>query len=673
MDDKIIQNIRPTTTEYLKVSNLKDIQNHENAVAVDLGEWYQSDPIGAVPFLEFLEEYPKEGIELLEECYSDAYYSLNGEKISAVAAVYNIPNKFNQTKAGKLNEIEDIKVKTYGKMMEVEGIIVLATKIKMAMKRACFVCTQCGEKKVVNIDNPHEAFFEPVCPKCAQNMLLLEDDPDTHYTDFQEIKIQEPLDKMSDPEAPPKYVSIFLENSPGFYTGRVKVTGTITKTQKNKRIMLYDLVFKGSHCKDVEEKLESDFTEEEAEIFKKASKIPNIIEIMSDLLFYEIKGHEQVKKAIFLQQIKGVKKGNKRADSHILLITDPGTGKSVMLRKLVLIEGNVYGSANMASGVGLTAGVVQERTEIGDSTYVVKPGLLVRANKGTACIDEFATMKNHDPILEAMESQTIHLNKGGINAKLPAECAILAAANPKWGRYDPNVSVYEQINLASPIISRFDLIFPIKDEPNPVKDKAIAEHIINIHRSYLGTTKNESIVLASKEIDGITIDFKFIKKYIAYARTKTPIITVEAEKILKDYYLHMRKGTAQITARQLEAAIRIAEEFAKAKLKDSVDKEEAQEAIDLMNESLNQVAYDPETGKYDVNKITGPSNSERKHMQIVENAIKNLQKKSEDGTALLVDIVEKTGLSEEQVNRAIDKLSYNGDINEPKTGKFRVM
>ncbi|MBA2861787.1 minichromosome maintenance protein MCM [Methanococcus maripaludis] len=668
MDDKKIHELRLYLVDYLKAYHLDDFRIEKYRVKVDIKNIYENY---GFEFVNYLEEEPKEAVNLLEEAYTEAYYSVKGDKPHFVLSIYNLPDTINK-KSGKVVTIEDINVETHGRLLEVEGIIVLATKIKMALKRGVHICTSCGEKKIEYIEKPFEAQFEPVCPKCAQNMMLLEDDSETKYVNFQELKLQQPLDLMSDPEEPPKFITVLLENSPGFYTGRVKVTGIPIKIQRNKKVPMYDLVFSGIHCEPVSEKLESDFTENEIESFEKIAKNENVIEILADRLIPDLKGYMTVKKAVFLQQVKGVKKGNKRNDSHILLITDPGTGKSLSLRKIAKIPGNVYGSVNMASGVGLTASVVQEKTEIGDNTYVIKPGLLVKANGGTACIDEFATNKKlHENLLEAMESQTIHISKGGLNTKLPSECAVLAAGNPRWGRFDPNVSIMEQINISPPILSRFDLIFPLIDEPDRTKDRGIAHHIISIHRAHLDKGKDKEIDLTSKVIDDIEIDFGFICKYITYARQLEPKITDEAENILTDYYLKMRKGVVQITARQLEAAIRLSEAIAKARLKTEVTCEDALEAVELINESLKETAFDPETGQYDVDKIMGVSKKERSRLTEVYDAIKDLG--SIKDLVLYDDLLEALKMKEAILKEAIKKLITNGDIDEPKTGMYRII
>ncbi len=672
--EKDIENLKPHIIDYVRNIHSEDIISEKERIVIDLEEMYH---YGLIEFIEYIYENPYDGIKILKEAYDEAYFALKNKKPECSISIKNLPSIFKKHNK-KTITIKDIKSSTLGKLIEFEGIIVLATKIKSILKKGVYICNSCGKKTVINIENPYEYAPESKsCKECNGTLQLIESE--SEFVDFQELKVQQPLDLMDDPEEPPKYITVFLENSPGIYCGRVSIIGIPIKYHSNKKLPIYDIYIRGINCELIENKLENKLKEDDIEKIEKVAKHPKIIDILSNELIPEIKGYDIIKKAIFLQQIKGVKKGNKRADSHILLITDPGIGKSVMLRKIAELPGNLYGSVTTASGVGLTAAVVRERTEIGDDTWVIKPGLLVKANKGTACIDELTVNKDLQSfVLEAMESQTIHINKGGINTKLPAECAILAACNPRWGKFDPNVSIPEQINIPAPMLSRFDIIFPIKDEVSRTKDKDIARHIIEIHRKYLKQEIGDEKKKSTTNIYGVDIDNEFIIKYITYAREKQPIISKEAEELLVKYYVEMRKSSMQITARQLEAAIRLAEAHAKAKLKNIVEEEDAQEAINIITEALKEIAYDPETGTIDLGKITGESNKDRDKMKEIYSIIKKLSEKSgESGTLVMhEDIVEeakKRGMDEDTVENILKKLLKRGDIDEPRNGKYRII
>ncbi|NPA62888.1 MAG: minichromosome maintenance protein MCM [Methanococci archaeon] len=668
-EDVNLDDFKDYLIAYLRNAHQEDIVMDNEVVVVDLNNLYY---YGLMEFVDYLIHNPQKGIDFIKECYESAYFTLKNEyPKNFIISVKNLPKIFKTNKNGKLFTVEDIKSNTLGKIVEFEGIIVMASKIRPILKKAYYFCPKCGKSMIKEVDFLKIEEEKEYC-ECKSELNLIEEK--STYTDFQEIKVQQPLDLMDNPEEPPKYITVFLENSPGIYAGRVKITGIPVKIKKSKKLPIYEIYVKALHCEVLDGEVKVKITREDVKNIEKIAKRKDVVDILADRLIPEIKGHSAIKKAVFLQQIKGVKKPGKRADIHILLITDPGIGKTVILRKIAEIPGNLYGSVTTATGVGLTAAVVREKTEIGEDTWVIKPGLLVKAHKGTACIDELTVNKDlQSYVLEAMESQTIHISKGGINAKLPAECAILAACNPRWGRFNPEVSVAEQINIPAPLLSRFDLIFPIRDESDRDKDKDIAEYIIDLHRAYLDEKINKKMGLDYLEIDGVKIDKEFIIKYIHYARQKKPIISEKAKELFVKYYVEMRKRH-QITARQLEASIRIAEAHAKAKLKDVVDEEDAKEAINIITECLKEIAYDPETGTFDVDKILGVSKKERDKLTTVYEIIKELSEKSE-----LVeheDIVEEAknkGIKENEVENIIKKLIKYGDIDEPKPGRYRLL
>ncbi|WP_456371621.1 ATP-binding protein [Methanocaldococcus sp.] len=669
MNMETLEEFKDYLVAYLRNIYQEDIILDSEKIVIDLNKLYE---YGLMEFVEFLVNNPEEGIKFIKECYYEAYYTLKNESPkNIIVSVRNLPKIFKTTRKGEIFTVEDIRSNSLGKLVEFEGIIVMASKIRPMLKYAYYICPKCGREYYKEIDILNFESEKSVC-ECGSELNLIENK--STYTDFQEIKVQQPLDLMENPEEPPKYVTVFLENSSGVYAGRVKITGVPIKIRKSKKLPIYEIYVKAIHCEVLDGDVKIKLTNSDIENIKKLAKRQDIIDILADRLIPEIRGHSAIKKAVFLQQIKGVKKPGKRADIHILLITDPGIGKTVILRKIAEIPGNLYGSVTTATGVGLTAAVVREKTEIGEDTWVIKPGLLVKAHKGTACIDELTVNKDlQSYILEAMESQTIHISKGGINAKLPAECAILAACNPRWGRFNPEVSVAEQINIPAPLLSRFDLIFPIRDVSDKNRDRDIAEYIIDLHRAYLDDNINKKIGLNYLEVDGVKIDKEFIIKYIYYARQKKPVISERAKELFINYYVEMRKKH-QITARQLESAIRIAEAHAKAKLKDVVDEEDAKEAINIITECLKEIAYDPETGIFDVDKILGVSKKERDKLIVVYEIIKELAEKSE--LVEYVDIAEeakKKGIKENELENIIKKLVKYGDIDEPKPGRYRIL
>ena len=245
---------------------------------------------------------------------------------------------------------------------------------------------------------------------------------------------------------------------------------------------------------------------------------------------------------------------------------------------------------------------------------------------------------------------------------------MLAAANPKFGRFDPTEVIAKQIDLPSTLINRFDLIFPIKDLPNKDKDEAMASFILKLQKDST-TLKPE-------------IDTKLLRKYIAYARQKIkPKLTDAALEEIKQYYLKMRSAssieeggirTIPISARQLEALVRLAEASAKTRLSSRVTKKDARRAIDLVHYCLAQIGTDPETGRIDIDRvITGIPASQRSQIAIVRDIIAELEVKSPNKEVAEEDVIslaEQRGVPRHKCEEILEKLKRSGDIYNPKRG-----
>jgi replicative DNA helicase Mcm len=267
---------------------------------------------------------------------------------------------------------------------------------------------------------------------------------------------------------------------------------------------------------------------------------------------------------------------------------------------------------------------------------------------------------------EALEQQTVSISKANIQATLISRTTVLAAANPKFGRFDPYGIIAEQIDLPPTLINRFDLIFPIKDLPDETKDEKMASHILKLHQD--------------PDLYEPELSTDFLKKYIAYAKQKvSPIITDEALQEIKDFYLKMRGsgGTDEgvkaipISARQLEGLVRLSEASARLRLSDKATRQDARRAIELVNFCLMEVGLDRETGKIDIDRIaTGISASQRSHISQVKEIINDLENKL-GKTIPIDDIIEESknkGIAEEKVEEVLEKLKRVGEVFEPRRG-----
>jgi replicative DNA helicase Mcm len=295
---------------------------------------------------------------------------------------------------------------------------------------------------------------------------------------------------------------------------------------------------------------------------------------------------------------------------------------------------------------------------------------------------------------QALEQQEISISKAGINATLKSRCSLLGAANPKYGRFDQYEPIGEQIDLEPALISRFDLIFTVTDQPDPEEDAALAEHILRTN--YAGELETQRTQVSNpeftrEEVASVTdtvepaIDPDLLRKYVAYAkRTCYPTMTDEAKAAIRDFYVDLRaKGADEdapvpVTARKLEALIRLAEASARVRLSDTVDREDADRVIDIVRSCLQDIGVDPETGEFDADVIeTGTSKSQRDRIKSIKDVIEAVDAEYEGEAGAPIDaIVERAateGIDEEQVMDQIEQLKRKGDVYTPATDQYKVV
>ncbi|MDO8627753.1 MAG: hypothetical protein Q7K42_04760, partial [Candidatus Diapherotrites archaeon] len=282
---------------------------------------------------------------------------------------------------------------------------------------------------------------------------------------------------------------------------------------------------------------------------------------------------------------------------------------------------------------------------------------------------------------EAMEQGRVSVAKAGIIASFKTDTTILAAANPKYSRFDPYQPYLEQIDLPPTLLSRFDLFFPMKDVLDRIKDTEIAGHILSTHQlgeailqQQITGKKTFTITTEQAKIMAPVIDLDILKKYIAFARQKIfPIMEKETIQAISDFYINLREqgrkeGSFAATHRQLEGIVRLSEASARVRLSDAVEIQDVQRAVRLVKASFEELLTDPETGKIDIDILTsGSTHTQLSQMKTVLRIIKSLAEE-EDIVSLdkIIEQAKTEGIDMDKAQEAISKLKKKGDIYEPR-------
>jgi replicative DNA helicase Mcm len=559
-------------------------------------------------------------------------------------------------------------------MIAISGMVVRTSELRPLMTEAAWTCPS-GHLTYEEQDDL--ALKRPAkCELCGEVRNFELDRRHSRFIDFQVVRIQE-LPEELPPGQLPQFFDVNIEGDivntarPG---DRVVLTGVVRAVPDYALGQVRTRLFRSQiDCNQVEVKGKEPesvmVTKEDEDLIKKIAGAPDAYDRLVSSIAPVILGHQAEKEAILLLLAGGnatvLPDGTKlRGDINALFVGDPGTGKSEMLKFASQVAPRgLYASGRGTTAAGLSAAVIREK-----NVLMLEAGVVVLADQGIACIDEFEKMKPEDrtALHEMMEQQTVTIAKGGIYATLNARTAILAACNPVLGRYNPFQNLTENIGtLPIPLLTRFDIIFVFRDQPSPAEDERLATHILAVHakRSY---TKPPPI------------EFSLMKKYITYSKRIAPNLTKEAVERLKDFYLELRRsGGAEDsippTPRTLEALIRIATARARILLRDEVTEEDALSAIALMHRMVEDVLTDASTKKTDFGiqfgKPVGETKNLRAAMEVLK-ALEGTEKKPVERRQFKEELL-KAKFSEEDAEKMIRTMFREGMVYESKPGFIR--
>jgi len=577
--------------------------------------------------------------------------------------------------------LREINAEVINKLVGVSGMVVRSSEVKPLAKKIGYRCLSCSEITEAQLQGL--VLKKPLrCGKCSEKELEM--DPDTSiFIDFQMVRLQELPEDLPAGHLP-HYLEVTIigdlvdQCRPG---DRILLTGIVRIEQEQLsqqiKTSLFRLRMEGNNIEYLGgrtadknsrtiERLEIS-NEDEKHIFALARK-NDAYDILISSYAPHVYGHEVIKEVILLLIVGSVTKrledgSARRGDINVFLVGDPGTAKSEMLKFAAKIAPRgLYTSGRGSTAAGLTAAVIRDKSGI----MMLEAGAVVLGDQGLVCIDEFDKIKPEDrsALHEVMEQQTCSVAKGGIVATLNARTSILSAANPLYGKYDPFKNITENVNLPIPLLTRFDIIYVIRDIPEKEKDHRIASHILELHRE-------------SEKTGQYLIDIDLFSKYLAYSKTMEPKLTIEAIDKIRDYYMKMRnvesEGMITVTPRQLEGLVRLATARSKLLLKDYVDSEDAERAIYLIQTMLETAGVDVNTGRVDLGVLHGKPQSEISKLKLfmeVFNGLSGQDKNDVEEKNFINELIQTGRFSEDDAKNFLNKAMQNGQIYERRSGFY---
>ncbi|NQZ85321.1 MAG: minichromosome maintenance protein MCM [Nanoarchaeales archaeon] len=664
--------------EHMRREIRQAIHKEDDVLPIDFFEISQYDhALG-----EELLERPIDVLEIINLTLKQ--FADDAESKSPIARLTTLPST-------EYKLIRDIRSEDIGKLVLVEGIVIRKTDVRPQLTHLEYLCTNpdCTySTERLRLPQTEEKMTTlKACPRCKAPIDIVK----KIRVDSQGLLLGENPNHLDNSGDQPKRMNVLLQDdlvSP-FKENRsnpgteVYVIGLVKDINKQTRAgsdsVNFDLIIEGHYIDRSSSDLsEINLDKEDIDKIKELAANPDVYDMLTDNFAKAIYGNTRIKEALILQLFGGAPKikgdGTKiRGDMHMLLIGDPGAAKSQMLKASTRIAPrSTFVSGKSATGAGLIAAVVKDELTGG---WALEAGAMVLASGGLCCIDEMDKMSEEDTssMHEALEQQTVSIAKANIRATLKCETTVLAAANPKHGRFDPYGDIGKQINFPPALISRFDLIFVLRDIPDKKLDGMIAEHI-------LATNMDLSATIAE-------LTPEFFKKYLAYAKaTSSPVLTRPAIDLIKEFYVRIRSSGADeegeaikavpMTARQLEAIVRMSEAYAKVKLKKLVEAEDAQKAIDMLMYCLERLGVMDKDGKMDIDKLTtgvtaGVRNQLKNILDIMDKLETELPEVKMDDICDMAE--EKLKMTRRDVIKVVENLKKEGAIFEPRKNIYKTL
>ncbi|GAB7010482.1 minichromosome maintenance protein MCM [Halorubrum trueperi] len=650
--------------------------NEQKSLVIDYDELFEFDHELADDVLA----KPEEMREYMEEALRQFDLPADVDLANAHVRVSNLPPEHTYYPGG-FSPTEQA-----GDYRAIMGEISKVTDQYSKIVEAAFECKRCGTFTYVpqtdsGFQEPHE------CQGCERQGPFTVNFDQSAFVDAQQIRLATPPEIA---EGSGTEIDVFVEDDLADVVtagDRVTVAGTIHLEQKTKgqkktgKFAPY--VDAGALAVDETDHTDVDTTPEERKRIHElaAGAEGDPLDLAAASLAPKIYGYDHIKRALILAMVSGSKTvypdgDHDRGEFHVLLLGDPGTAKSKLIGRVEDLGWRTVGvSGKGATVAGVTASAVQD--DFGDGGSALEAGAFVKAHKGAVCIDELDDMPAdvRAAMLDPMSKQRISVNKWGINATLRTETAVVAAGNPKYGRFDPYEPVQDQFDFESNLLSRFDLVFTLTDQPDPDRDGTITGHVLDAHdaakRQMAGMDVDDDLA----DTISTPVDRDLLRKWIALAKQQPePVFAsddvrswlAESFTDLRSLNGYDQESPVPVTFRKLEGILRIAEAAAKFEFSETIEMSHVKFATTVVGESMQDYGTD-ESGQYDADvQETGTSRNQQQKMKLLASIIEELQPDGGGGADPegVVEQLEAEGI--DTGYGLIDKAKEKGMAYEPK-------
>ncbi|MDH5020384.1 minichromosome maintenance protein MCM [Halobacterium rubrum] len=668
-----------------EVSKLaREYPRESKSLLIDWRDLYQMDPDLADDYIN----HPDQIQEAAEEALR--LYDLPVDVSLGQAHV----RVCNMSRTAKIGEIDSEKI---NKLVSITGTVDVAYPTESSVERAVFVCQRCGAATEIPQANDKDSDIQKPyqCESCERQGPFKLDKDRSEWVDEQKFKIRESPTGDKDGKDIESIVAFAEDDIAGTVDpgNQVTIVGVVRKKEPGEHTSasISDKYIEVSSIEPADPLEEIEISSEEEQQITGLADSKDIYEKLVSSLAPSVQGYREQKLALLLQLFGGVDKelpdgATIRGDIHVFLIGDPGSAKTRLLQATTKIAPKALRTnGTRTTSAGLTAAAT--RTSSGTSAWELEAGPAVLADEGHLAVDDLDHMPEdvQANLHEPMEEQTVSVSKGDANEVLSARTSITAAANPKYGRFDQYEPIGEQIELAPALMSRFDLIFTHTDEVDAESDSKVASHILDVN--HVGELRSRNTTEASEESDELLetaepeIEIPLLRKYIAHARRNCfPELTPDAKEAIEAFYVDLRSNGADedapvpVSARKVEAVVRLAEASARMRLSNTVDQEDADRVIGLVRSALQDIGVDPETGDFNADTIErGVSTEKREEVLNLKDLIKRIEDENSDGAPIdeVVRRAKANGISEETARADIEKLRNKGELYEPREDVFR--